>query len=142
MRIFASILLIAYLSLSKAVYAEEHWKCENISTSGSAKDLPGMYIFKVEKNTLHWYLSPPLKLDEKNENTFVEYMIIENNDVGLVAVSSLARLSPVLGAGRANDNPLIGARVITLNRSSGELRMGSVMLTGEYDFLHGYCKLQ
>jgi hypothetical protein len=120
-----------------AASASELWHCSFTSRSGSAKGILGTAQIEIDGESLKWeVLFPSVPLDPSAGTKLVTFQnrVLENNAVGLVAISSQARLDADVGA-------LIGSTVITVNKGTGKLRMGSVMDNGVHDLLQGSCKL-
>jgi hypothetical protein len=126
-----TFLILAFLIVATPSFASEVWNCDFASTSGSDKGLSGIAKIQIDKDTLDWQLPVPVK--SGMEWTTSPHRLLENNDLGTVAASSQSYSDSDVG-------PVIGARVIVLNKSNGDLRIGSVMIIGEHDFLTGHCK--
>ena len=65
----------------------------------------------------------------------VRYQVLDDNDVGIVAANSRSMVFGSLG-------PLIGAAIIVINKSNGELHIGSVVQDGAHDLQVGHCGLE
>jgi hypothetical protein len=114
------------------------WDCTTRSMSGPGKGLSGSARMEVNDQTLKWSVLAP---DPSNPNAWTEFdeHILENNENGIVAGTWDARTfsnsePPYDGLG-----PIIGARIITLDKSNGLLRMGSVLTNGVHEILTGHC---
>lgn len=133
--IFASILV----ATSLPAFAVESWDCKFVSQYGSDKGLGGISRIRIENNVMDWLLPPWGKPYPGMKWTKTEDRLLENNKIGMVSVSSYARVYRPVGAMYRGLGPIIGATVTTLDKKSGNLRVGSVMRTGEYDLLTGHC---
>jgi len=128
--------LISFLIVSSVpVLASETWSCNFASISGPAKGIKVSGRILIDQDTLDWQVlfpKRPVPPYDGAEWTSFKKKLLENNAVGAVAETSQAHANGKLG-------PLIGASIMTLNKSTGDLRMGSVMSTGVYDLLIGHC---
>jgi hypothetical protein len=132
------LLVPLFCFTSVSALAAETWGCSFAPTSGSARGLQGDAEIQIEANALSWrvlVVKAPLNPDAGAKREAFPYKLLENNSVGIVAVSSQSRMDEHVG-------PLVGATVVTIRKQSGELRMGSVMANGEHDLLSGHCELK
>lgn len=133
-RVFCCFLL----AMSTHAAAASKWDCSYVlvSVSGVPEMVTprGHVRFQIDGDEFKRVPDPwigPKPLVPIPADTF-RYKLLENNDVGIVAARSQSRANPDVG-------PLIGATVVTINKTSGELREGSVMANGEHDLLTGHC---
>ncbi|MGD0191660.1 MAG: hypothetical protein ABSD74_13045 [Rhizomicrobium sp.] len=127
-RIVAWVFVI--FGINASAFGSEAWNCNFVRAAGRAKGSQGAAKIEIANDVLKWepQISPTNWVP-------IPYKIAEDNEVGIVAVSSQAQTDKELG-------PLIGATVLAVNKLDGSLNMGSVMLTGEYAVLSGRCQRQ
>ncbi len=130
---FGAILVSGLCAATAPALAAETWDCTFIIVNGSAKGLYGSAKIQIDGDTLNWQVPPPTKPTAEAKGTTFQYRLLQDNRIGIVAISSEARVDDNVG-------PLVGATVITLNKLTGALRTGSVMVNGEHDILSGNCK--
>jgi hypothetical protein len=123
-------------------FAADSWDCTFARVSGSAKGSAGIAKIHIDGNTLNWLLPPPYATDTRNKWTTFPYRLLENNDVGIVAVTTEARVYEGMGSLYNGIGPVVGATIIILNKSNGDFHTGSVMANGAHDLLSGRCKLE
>jgi len=132
--ILSAIVLIANTSAN----AGDLWECSFSRVSGSAKGLMGSARIRISSDVLEWqvlFSKSPVPPFEGTQWTTFKHHLLENSAVGIVAVTSEARMDKDNGA-------LIGATIITVNKVNGGLRMGSVMDNGNHELLTGHCDLK
>ena len=129
----SQLLCLAALAASFPAVAAESWECSFTIMYGSAKGGKGAARMEVDGNTLNWMV----QTSRTTWSTF-QNRLLENNDVGIVAASSQADTGQSFGPSYTGGR-LIGASIITLDKSTGALRTGSVMSNGEHDLLTGHC---
>ena len=128
---FVSTLCVA----GSPALAAQKWDCMFTRLLGAAEGLPGEARVEIDSDAFNWEVlspGPTLKPIADPVWTKFEYRVLENNDTGVVAVSSEAQVNRDVG-------PLVGATIITISKPSGDLRMGSVMTKGVHDLLTGHC---
>jgi hypothetical protein len=135
----------AGLVLSTPAAAIESWNCTFVDkTNMLPLNAHGGSKIEIDGEQLDWKDEVPVigiggrPVPDSNggyehRTATFHYRVLENNEVGIVAVSSEAQINADIG-------PLVGARVITISKPSGDLREGSVMAGGEYDLLTGHCQ--
>lgn len=137
----AQVLCVVALVASAPAYAAEEWDCTYTTIPGAfdKNSTSSNVKFQVEGKTLdEKFPSFPKEMD-RIVNLFeqmgvLQYQVLADNDIALVASNVQTRMSGPNG-------PVIGARIITINKSNGELRIGSVMQDGAHDLERGHCEL-
>jgi hypothetical protein len=130
------------VSLSSPAYAAEVWECSittvpdtlhKSATSGSVK-------FLIDGKTLNMQIQSPIlrsddpTLDILTKQGAFRYQVLDDNDVGIVAANSRSLLGTL--------GPLIGASIIVISKSNGDLHIGSVVQDGAHDLQVGHCALE
>ena len=130
------VLCVVALVASAPAYAAEVWDCNYTTVPDALHKNPasGNVKFQIDGKTLTFQFSTPIDAQLRDALAgMLEYQVLEDNDAGLVAVNAVSRI--------AGQGPLVGASVVTINKSNGELHIGSVMQGGVHDLQHGLCKL-
>jgi hypothetical protein len=132
----ARLTIIAAVSFffTMPVWAADSWECAFVVFDGP----PGITshaTVKLDGGMFDWIIAP---LDVSIPPTHIvppamRYRILENNNVGIVAVSSRARIDKTFGA-------LITAETIALDKTNGRLHVGVVGTNGVHDNLSGTCR--
>jgi hypothetical protein len=106
----------------------------NSATSGSVK-------FQIDGQTLNMQIQSRMPssadptLDILTQQGAFRYQVLEDNDLGIVAANPRSMTLGSLG-------PLVGAAIIVINKSNGELHIGSVVQDGAHDLEVGHCGLE
>ena len=100
--------LLALLLPVTAAHANELWSC-NV-TSGP-NDKPLLVTFEVRDNKL---------IQKWLSGSASDYDIAQNNDYGIVALSSISALEP------GHSKPTVGARVVAISKTTKEVWLGAV----------------
>jgi hypothetical protein len=129
----AILLLLATFIVSSPVLGDETWNCTFKIMEGDAKGFDGIAKIQVVGDTLNWQPDP-------GRGATFPYPVLQNNEVGIVAVVSQARMWKPMGQQDNHMVPLIGANAITLDKSSGDLRMGSIASNGVHNLNEGHCQ--
>lgn len=129
------IFFIAALSVSTPAVATENWDC-TLTNPNVANSTTGHATVEVDGDTLTektdaWKLSDS---GIRFPGMSVRFRVLENNDVGLVAAYPQAA--------RTNAGAFIGATILTLSKSDGIFRVGSVMTTDTSNFNIGHCTMK
>jgi hypothetical protein len=97
----------------------------------------GHATIQVDGDNLDWTLDAFDMPDLKRNTAPVafHYRVLENNRIGLVAVSAQAQMDKDVG-------PLISSETIVLNKADGKLSAGGVGTNGAHDSLSGTCRLK
>src|ERR1700761_1454021 len=106
-------LVIALVLASVPALAVERWECISTPVSGSAKGLPGSVRISIDSGKFRWeILVPkfPLKFNADSEWMGVDDFLLEDNDVGAVAASPVARVDASVGT-------VIGGTITILNKA-------------------------
>jgi hypothetical protein len=123
------------------VAATTSWSCTFSDAFGHEKKATGAARIDIDGNKFRW--SGLFQPNSGTKWATTESKLLENNAVGVVAVSSRARVyTKADGPMYRGIGPAIGAGVTIIDKSSGALRVGSVTASGEYDILVGHCKPQ
>jgi len=109
----------------------EAWNCKFKIMSDDAKNFYGVGKVQIAGDTLNWQPDP-------GRGATFPHTILQNNDVGIVAALSQAHMWKPMG--QSGIVPLIGATVIVLDKSSGDLRIGSVMANSVNNLIEGHCQ--
>ena len=112
--------------------AVEAWNCNFKVVSGTEKNYDGVAKIRIVGDTLDWQAEPAVARP-------IPYPTLQNNDVGTVAVFSQAHMWTPLGKPDHDTESLIGATIIVLDKSTGEIREGAIMASGVYEHLNGQC---
>ena len=130
------IFLLAALCVSTRAVAAETWDC-TFTSHNIARGATGHATVEVDGDVLTEKTDAWKMSDARMQfpAMTVRFHVLENNDVGLVAAYPQAARSVEAG-------PFIGATVLTLSKSDGNFRTGSVMTTGTSDFNIGHCALK
>jgi hypothetical protein len=134
MRIKWQVLFCGILLFSTAAFADESFNC-TFTRSAGVPSGTGTAAVEIAGADLTWRIAAASSARYRvfPSNAVFHYHVIQNTDVGLVAVSSGAEADKRLG-------PIVGANVIVLAKSNMALRMGSVNETGAHDVLMGSCQ--
>jgi hypothetical protein len=120
---------------STPVFAADVWDCTYTSVPG-AGDAAGNLKIRINGNTLQVELpsicNPP-GIDCSLLKLMSQFQVLESNEVGIVAGSSQIHKFD-------NDEVLLAGAVLTINRSTVDLHIGSVTLNGAHDLQRGSCK--
>lgn len=114
-----------------------NWDCSIHDVSGPASGIERRVIIHVGNGTMQWRSVPPPSLAHIRTEPWV-LRILEDNRTGVVAAFSRAEVDP-------DDNvTVLGATLVTIDRASGALSVGSVMTSGSRnltdDLMKGICK--
>lgn len=122
----------AFADASTPAVAAGTWDC-TFTSPNSANGTTGHATVGVAGDVLTEKTDPWKMSDERL--TFpgmtVRFHVLEDNDVGLVAAYPQAAIT--------NAGSFIGATILTISKSDGNFRTGSVMTTGASDFNIGHC---
>jgi hypothetical protein len=124
---------IVYL-ISTPALAADSWNCTFLAFDGP----PGItshVTIQVDGDKLDWLLA---SYDIPNPKIHIvpsalHYRVMENNGVGIVAVSSQARTDKEVGS-------VINSETIAIDKTTGVLRAGVVGTNGVHDNLSGACR--
>jgi hypothetical protein len=130
------IFFFVALCVSTPALAAGTWDC-TFSSPNIANGTTGHATVEVDGDVLTEKTDAWKMSDERLQfpAMTVRFHVLENNEVGLVAAYPQAVRSVEAG-------PLIGATVLTLSKSDGDFRTGSVMTKGASDFNIGHCTLK
>jgi hypothetical protein len=109
--------------------------CEYKFLSGSNKGGDGESKIEISGNVLKRFVESPVPFLPKPKISYIvtDYKILEQNKVGVVAVTPDALVAPNIG-------PVLGVQVLTIRKLDGAFRIGSAGSTGVYDQSAGRCK--
>jgi hypothetical protein len=119
------LIMLAFLSCATCAEAAEAWTCTYTVPigSGTVSD-PVLTRFEV---------SPPDLIEAKHHH---HYRILQNNDFGLVAASSISEIE------EAQKDPTVGAFTVVINKRTGEFWL-STTIAGQAAVVnqpvHGKC---
>lgn len=137
-RLSLGVALLVVLSVvAMPAVGAESWKCtftDDFLPSG----VHNIAKVDISGDKLLWRVQFPTQPLTPNAGTKWEAFpsqVLENNDVGIVAVSSQAKLDRSAG-------PLLGAEVIVIKKSNGDLRVGSIAANGVHDLMRGSCRAE
>jgi hypothetical protein len=105
------------------------------ATSASAEGWTCTYLFSsgVQPTLIQFELSPP---DLINTKLHEHYRILQNNDYGLVAVSSIAEIE------QGKQQPTVGAATVVIDKGTGEFWLATAIAGQPSDVnqpVHGTC---
>jgi hypothetical protein len=124
------------LIVAAPAYAGQIWDC-TVRKSDVPPAIGNHSIFIVEGDDLRTTTGPvDITVPELHipAATF-HYRILENNDVGLVAVTTQARNDKDVG-------PVVAAETIVIDKANGRFHEGIVGNSGLSDMASGSCKLK
>ena len=110
---------------SAPVFGAETWDCTFSPHTREGVAVRG--TLEIRDDAVYWVITEPRSI------TSSSFQILENNDVGVVAIDSHSENSKSFGA-------RIGAAVFTLNRANGDMLVGSVSTDGVRDIMRGQCR--
>ena len=126
-----SMICVATPSVSVAV---EALSCEFQVFDRSGKGFPGVSRVQISDDFLLWFEPSALAGPQTNPPyDGLKYKILENSEIGIVAVTSFAYRESDIG-------PVLGAWVLTIRKSDGAMRVGVVAADGVVNRLTGNCK--
>jgi hypothetical protein len=118
--------------MCKAVVAGEVWDCTFTSFDGPP-GTGGHATIEISGDDLAWKLDVVRLPELSVPATTFHFHMLENNDVGFIAVSWEVANDKVLG-------PNASANVITFTRANMNVRIGVVGTQGAHDELTGPCR--
>ena len=127
--IFAAIFMLILGGMVTPALAET-WDCTFKISSGSDAGISGKSRIEVSGGVLDWLLPPPPGGKDWSK---VSYKVVENNNAGIVSISSRSQIDPQAG-------PVVGASIVALSKTGGNLRLGSITVQGVDDGLGGRCR--
>ena len=114
--------------------ADELMTCEFQNLLRDGTKFPGEVNLQITDEFLLWFEPSVLVRSETRAGyEGLRYKILERNEVGVVAVRSSAFSDADVGE-------VLNARVLTIKRSDGSLRIGSTGTSGAVDLTIGRCK--
>lgn len=129
-----SIIALAACLISTPALAADAWDCTFLAFDGP----PGItshVTIQIDGDKLDWILDPyDIPIPKMHIVPGVlRYRVIENNNVGIVAVFSQARIDKDAG-------PVISSETIVINKANGALHAGVAGTNGVHDNLSGTCR--
>jgi hypothetical protein len=129
------VLAVLATFVSGSESAAQVWSCHFTINDGSAKGLDGEGRIRIVDRTLYWEPAFGRPSDGADAATTFEFLLLEDNRIGIVAASGIAENYEAVG-------DVIGARILTVSRKNGQLHLRSVLASGKYDLLTGNCSAQ
>lgn len=129
-----SIVAVVACLISTCALASDAWDCTFTAFDGP----PGItshVTIQIDGDKLDWMLDPfdiPIARMHIVPQA-LHYRIVENNSIGIVAVSSQARIDKDVG-------PVINSETIAIDKANGALHAGVVGTKGLHDNLSGTCR--
>jgi hypothetical protein len=129
-----SVVVLAVGLISTSALGAEAWDCKFKAFDGP----PGIsshVTIRLNNDKLDWMLQPfdiPVPATHITP-PIIQYRVLENNNIGIVAVSSRARIDKDFGI-------LISSETVAIDKSSGALHAGIVGTNGVHDNLSGTCR--
>jgi hypothetical protein len=121
--LIVAITLLACANPARAVERwEEYWTCTY--ADASAKPV-----------SLNFELSPPELVETASFH--VHYRILQNNDYGVVAASSISEIEP------GHTQPTVGAVTVVINKGTGEFWLATTIAgqsAAAHQPVHGNCR--
>jgi len=143
-RLGAVLCCVALTFVNAPAAAADSWSCtyKNLTIG---PDVPGEAKIRIDGEWLDWIVDVPVvgpmgepvpvpghSGEYQHKPMTFRNQLLENNDAGIVAVTSQSHLVSGIG-------PLVGATVISIGKSNGDFRMGSVMAGDVQELMSGYC---
>jgi len=113
--------------------AAEAMNCEFQLLDRDGKGFPGKAEIQISDDVLTWFEPSVLARPETRAGYGgLRYKILERSEVGIVAVMSSAYKDTDIG-------PVLAAKVLTIRKSDGALRVGAAGADGVRNLLGGSC---
>ena len=116
--------------------ASETWDCRFTAFDGPPS-IKSHVTIKINGSALNWLLDPfniPIPKIHISPRA-IRYRILQNNDVGVVAINTQARIDKDIG-------PIVSSETVAIDKTTGALHAGVVGTRGLHDNLSGHCHVK
>lgn len=130
--IIRAMVLVCAMSLLGSSGMAEAWDCIYLDEAKATKHAK----VNIYGDKLDWQVKVVVPRPEPKLSTATfQYRVLENNDVGLVAVWSQSKINQYVGS-------LVSAEVLVINKKDGKFHVGDVGLKDIRDSMSGECHIR